>query len=76
MLFRSSLLVLESLPSSLLKCQLLTYCYGEVFEEELAKEAHAIIDYWDNKTLSIDEQEAVDMLKMIEENQYPNNYID
>ena len=26
------------------------------FEEELAKEAHAIIDYWDNKTLSIDEQ--------------------
>ena len=56
--------------------QLLTYCYGEVFEEELAKEAHAIIDYWDNKTLSIDEQETVDMLKMIEENQYPNNYID
>lgn len=71
-----SLLGLESLPSSLLKCQLLTYCYGEVFEEELAKEAHAIIDYWDNKTLSIDEQETVDMLKMIEENQYPNSYID
>ena len=70
------MLVLESLPSSLLKCQLLTYCYGEVFEEELAKEAHAIIDYWDNKTLSIDEQETVDMLKMIEENQYPNSYID
>ncbi|EXY61092.1 putative transcriptional regulator domain protein [Bacteroides fragilis str. 3986T(B)10] len=54
----------------------MTYCYGEVFEEELAKEAHAIIDYWDNKTLSIDEQETVDMLKMIEENQYPNSYID
>ena len=26
--------VLDQLPATLLKCQLLTYCYGEVFEEE------------------------------------------
>lgn len=28
--------VLEHLPASLLKVQLLVYCYGEVFDEELA----------------------------------------
>ena len=29
-----SFAVLDHLPASLLKCQLLTYCYGEVFEED------------------------------------------
>lgn len=44
--------VLEQLPPSLLKCQLLTYCYGEVFEDELAQEAHAIIDSWQGRELT------------------------
>ena len=63
--------VLEQLPPSLLKCQLLTYCYGEVFEEELAQEAHAIIDSWQGRELTFKEQEVVENLRNLEENQYP-----
>ena len=63
--------VLEHLPPSLLKCQLLTYCYGEVFEEELAQEAHAIIDSWQGRELTAKEQEVVENLRNLEENQYP-----
>lgn len=63
--------VLEQLPHSLLKCQLLTYCYGEVFEEELAQEAHAIIDSWQGRELTSKEQEVVENLRNLEENQYP-----
>ena len=63
--------VLEQLPPSLLKCQLLTYCYGEVFEEELAQEAHAIIDSWQGRELTAKEQEVVESLRNLEENQYP-----
>lgn len=63
--------VLEELPPSLLKCQLLTYCYGEVFEEELAQEAHAIIDSWQGRELTDKEQEVVENLRNLEENQYP-----
>lgn len=63
--------VLEQLPPSLLKCQLLTYCYGEVFEEELAQEAHAIIDSWQGRELTAKEQEIVENLRNLEENQYP-----
>ena len=63
--------VLEQLPPSLLKCQLLTYCYGEVFEEDLAQEAHAIIDSWQGRELTGKEQEVVENLRNLEENQYP-----
>ena len=63
--------VLEQLPPSLLKCQLLTYCYGEVFEDELAQEAHAIIDSWQGRELTSKEQEIVENLRNLEENQYP-----
>ena len=63
--------VLEQLPPSLLKCQLLTYCYGEVFEDELAQEAHAIIDSWQGRELTSKEQEVVENLRNLEENQYP-----
>lgn len=63
--------VLEQLPPSLLKCQLLTYCYGEVFEDELAQEAHAIIDSWQGRELTAKEQEVVENLRNLEENQYP-----
>lgn len=63
--------MLDQLPATLLKCQLLTYCYGEVFEEELAKEAHAIIDSWEDKELSEDKKEAINNLRNLEENPYP-----
>lgn len=62
--------VLEQLPPSLLKCQLLTYCYGEVFEEELAQEAHAIIDSWQGREFSEEELEVMEQLKSLEENPY------
>ena len=29
-------IILDKLPASLLKCQLLVACYGEVFDDELA----------------------------------------
>lgn len=62
--------ILDRLPASLLKLRLLTYCYGEVFDEELADEAHSIIDGWGDKVLTTDEQEAVEMLMSLEENPY------
>lgn len=61
-----SLKVLGKLPPSLLKCQLLTYCYGEVYEEELAQEAREIIDSWKGRELSDEEREIIDTLKIIE----------
>lgn len=63
--------VLEQLPSSLLKVRLLTYCYGEVYEESLLQEAHAIMDQWDEKIMTSDQREIMEELKNIEENQYP-----
>ena len=63
--------VLEHLSASLLKVQLLTYCYGEVFEEELAKEAHQIMDSWENKVLSEEELEVIELLQTMRDNRYP-----
>lgn len=68
--------VLELLSASLLKCQLLTYCYGEVFEEELAKEAREIIGGWNEKEYSIEEVKVMKVLRELEESQYPNNYLE
>ena len=66
-----SFAVLDHLPASLLKCQLLTYCYGEVFEEDLAQEAHQIMDSWENKVLSEEELEVMETLQTMEDNRYP-----
>ncbi|GFZ41491.1 UpxZ family transcription anti-terminator antagonist [Bacteroides nordii] len=63
--------VLEHLSASLLKVQLLTYCYGEVFEEELAKEAHQIMDSWENKVLSEEELKVIELLQTMRDNRYP-----
>ena len=63
--------VLEKLSPSLLKCQLLTYCYGEVFDDELAAEAHDIIDSWGKRELTAEEQEIVDTLANLEKYPYP-----
>lgn len=67
--------VLDQLSPSLLKCQLLVACYGEVFEEELLQEAKAIISSWGNRELSGEEKEVIEVLRELEENQYPNSEI-
>ena len=64
-------LVLEQLPASLLKVQLLTYTYGEVYEEVLFQEAYAIIEGWNKDNLSSEQTEIIEELKNIEENPYP-----
>ena len=68
--------VLPLIPASLLKVRLLTYCYGEVYAEELAKEAHVIIDSWGTFRLTAEQKEAMEELKNIEENPYPWEIVD
>ena len=63
--------VLPKLSASLLKVRLLTYCYGEFYDESLAKEAHEIINTWDKAGLSPEQAEIAEELKGFEENQYP-----
>ena len=63
--------VLDHLPASLLKCQLLVSCYAEVFDEELAREAHTIMERWNQQALSQEQIEVMAMLKVLEENPYP-----
>lgn len=63
--------VLEHLSVSLLKVQLLVYCYGEVFDDKLAQEAQAIIDTWKDRKLSEEECEVIARLKDVKENPYP-----
>lgn len=63
--------VLEHLPASLLKVRLLTYCYGEVYEESVLAEARAIIHSWNADTLTTEQTEIIDELQNMEENQYP-----
>ncbi|MEG2514182.1 MAG: UpxZ family transcription anti-terminator antagonist, partial [Bacteroidaceae bacterium] len=59
--------VLEQLPASLLRCQLLVYCYGEVYNEDFALEAHRIIEDWVNRAFTGEEQEIVSELEAKEE---------
>lgn len=58
--------VLKLLPQSLLKCLLLIYCYGEVYEEELAQEAREIISGWSGRELTAEEREIMKVLEMTE----------
>lgn len=62
---------LENLPASLLKVRLLTYCYGEVYEESMAQEARVIIEGWNKDMLTSEQIEIIAELKNIEENPYP-----
>lgn len=64
--------VLPLLPDSLLKCQLLVACYGEVFDEELAGEARAIISSWINRELTPAECEVTEYLNSLESNPWTN----
>lgn len=63
--------VLDKLPASLLKVRLLTYTYGEVYEEVMLDEAHIIINSWDKLALMEEQIEAIEVLRNIEENPYP-----
>lgn len=63
--------VLEHLPVSSLKVRLLTYCYGEIYEEVLLQEAYAIIEGWNKDNLTSGQTEIIEELKNIEENPYP-----
>ena len=64
--------VLDQLSASLLKCQLLVACYAETFDDELAKEAHEIINGWEGRDLTLAEREVFDYLESLEANPYPN----
>ena len=61
-----------STVASLLKCQLLVACYAETFDDELAKEAHEIINAWEGRDLTLAEREVFDYLESLEANPYPN----
>lgn len=63
--------ILEKLPDSLLKVRLLTYTYGEVYEESMLQEAHSIIGNWNKSALNAEQMEVIKELKNIEENPYP-----
>ena len=63
--------IIEQLPASLLKVRLLAYCYGEVYEDALLQEAHAIIDNWDKETLTEEQIGVMEELRNVEENPYP-----
>ncbi|MCD8184397.1 MAG: UpxZ family transcription anti-terminator antagonist [Bacteroides sp.] len=63
--------VLPKLPSLLLKVRLLAYCYSEFYDEELAQEAHNIINTWDKSKLTPEQVEIIEELNNFEENQYP-----
>lgn len=63
--------VLDKLPTSLLKVRLLTYTYGEVYEEVMLEEAHVIINSWDKLALMEEQIEAIEVLRNIEDNPYP-----
>jgi hypothetical protein len=66
-----SWVALDRLPASLLKCRLLVACYAEVFDGELAKQAHAIINTRQGRLLTPEEHELFDDLRNLEENPYP-----
>lgn len=63
--------ILEKLPASVLKVRLLTFCYGEIYEESMLQEAHSIINSWDHSALTTEQEEIIEVLKNIEENPYP-----
>lgn len=63
--------ILEKLPASVLKVRLLTFCYGEIYEESMLQEAYSIINSWDHSALTTEQEEIIEVLKNIEENPYP-----
>lgn len=68
--------ILETLPASLLKLRLLTACYGEVFDEPLANEGHAIIVSWDSVSITSEQEEAIAEFQNVIDNPCPWEYLD
>lgn len=68
--------VLPKLSPSLLKVRLLTYCYSEFYDEELAKEAHVIINSWNKAELTLEQTEVIEELKTFEDNPFFFEYIE
>lgn len=68
--------VLEQLPASLLKVRLLTYCYGEVYEDSMIEEARSIIGTWNRDSLTPEQTEIIGELRNMEENPYPFEVIE
>lgn len=68
--------VLDKLPASLLKVRLLTYAYGEVYEESMLREAYSIINNWNVSALSNEQIEVISVLKNVEENPCPFEVIE
>ena len=52
--------LLPELPSSPLKCKLLSYCYFYVEEPECAREARRILDSWDKSCYDEERTEAAE----------------
>lgn len=63
--------LLPVLPASLLKVSLLAWCYSEIYDDDLAREAHAIMDDWPADSLTVEQREIREELECFEENQYP-----
>jgi hypothetical protein len=63
--------VVDQLPSSLLKCRLLLYCYGEIYEKELIDEARQIIISWGGRELTREEEEMMELYNDLLQN--PNS---
>ena len=55
--------VLPRLVPSLLKCQLLIYCYIEACDESLVREAKLIIDTWKEDEMGKEEQKTRELLE-------------
>lgn len=57
--------VLHRLSPTILKCQLLVFCYAEKGEEKFAMEAKMIIDSWEGRDLSREEREVLEVLGIL-----------
>lgn len=58
--------VLPRLTPSLLKCQLLIYCYIEACDESLIREAKLIIDSWKEGEMGEEEKKVRELLENLE----------
>ena len=65
-IYQRACTVLSKLPSSLLKCQLLVFCYAECGEEQFAREVKQIVASWEGRELSREEREVLEVFEVVE----------
>ena len=65
-IYQRACTVLSKLPSSLLKCQLLVFCYAECGDEQFAREVKQIIASWEGRELSWEEREVLEVFEVVE----------